>query len=221
MKVKIHKEGIPAILLVLILISTIWLLINYFYPRQTIFHFIIYLAGLIFWALIILFFRFPDRRIVLDENKIFCPADGKIVVIEEVEETEFLKDRRLQISIFMSPLNVHVNWYPISGVIRYFRYHKGKNLVAFNPKSSAENERTSIVLENAIGQQIMVRQIAGAVARRVVCYARENNIAKQGNDFGIVKFGSRIDLFCPPNAKINVKLNEKVRANETVIAFFK
>jgi len=215
---RIHREGNITILITLIALSFVWLMFNYWFPYQTIYHIILYFIGLIFWSLIILFFRVPNREIAIDDKKIICPADGKIVVVEEVEETEYFKDKRIQVSVFMSPLNVHVNWVPMSGVIKYFKYYKGKHLVAFNPKSSTANEKTTLIIENN-KQSIMVRQIAGAVARRIVCYAKENDKFIQGEQLGIIKFGSRVDIFLPCNAKLNVKLNEMVIGKKTIIAF--
>ena len=215
---RIHKEGIATILITFFAIGLILLIINYYFPSQAIFHFIFYFICLIFWSIIILFFRVPKRDIVLDENKILCPADGKVVVIEEVEEPEYFKDKRIQVSVFMSPLNVHVNWFPMNGIVKYYKYHKGKHLVAFHPKSSTANERSTIVIENN-NKSIMVRQIAGAMARRIVCYAQENDKAIQGEQIGIIKFGSRVDIFLPCNAKINVSMNEVVKGKKTIIAY--
>jgi phosphatidylserine decarboxylase len=216
---KIHKEGNPTILIVLVFISTIWLIINYYFPFQSWYHLAVYIATLAFLAMISLFFRLPRRKIEMDENMIFCPADGKIVVIEEVFEPEYFNDKRIQVSVFMSPLNVHVNWFPVSGVVKLFKYRKGKHLVAFHPKSSTENERTTLVIESSKGK-IMVRQIAGAIARRIVCKVKEEQKALQGGEFGIIKFGSRVDIFLPLTAKVNVKLNEAVKGKKCVIAFF-
>ncbi len=216
---RIHKEGNVTILITLIFISTIWLIFNYFFPYQSIYHIILYILGLLLWSCSFLFFRVPKRNINIDNNRVICPADGKIVVIEVVEEPEFFKGKRLQVSVFMSPLNVHVNWFPISGIIKYFKYHPGEHLVAFHPKSSTENERTTLVIENG-NKSVLVRQIAGAVARRIVCYAKENENVIQGEPFGIIKFGSRVDIFLPCDAKINVKLNEIVKGKKTTIAFF-
>jgi phosphatidylserine decarboxylase len=149
---------------------------------------------------------------------VFAPADGKVVVIEEVMEEEYFKDKRIQVSIFMSPLNVHVNRYPVSGTVKYFKYHEGDYLVAWHPKSSSHNERTTVVVEAKKGVELLVRQIAGAMARRIVCYAMEGEEVVQGEQMGFIKFGSRVDLFLPLNAKINVKLNENVQGNRSVIA---
>jgi phosphatidylserine decarboxylase len=180
---------------------------------------ILLLLSLIFFVLILQFFRNPRRTIPVDENNIIAPADGKVVVIEEVEEPEYFKGKRRQISIFMSPLNVHVNRYPVSGKVVYQKYYPGKYLVAWHPKSSTENERTTVVVENAKGS-VLFRQIAGALARRIVCYATEGAAARQGAEFGFIKFGSRIDLFIPLDCHINVKMGEKTVGGETIIATF-
>jgi phosphatidylserine decarboxylase len=154
---------------------------------------------------------------VAKESEVVAPADGKVVVIEEVEETEYFKDKRLQVSIFMSPINVHVNRYPINGKVRYAKYHPGKYLVAWHPKSSTENERTTVVVEND-KISVLFRQIAGALARRIVMYSKENDTAVKGEDFGFIKFGSRVDLFFPIGTEINVELEQVVKGNQTVIA---
>lgn len=219
MKIRIHKEGYPVIVLALLLISIIFLLFNIFLPSQTIFHLLLYLSGLIFYFFVIRFFRAPIRIVETDLHKIYSGADGKIVVIEEVEEKEYFHDRRIQVSVFMSPTNVHVNWYPVGGIIRYFRYIQGAYFIASKPKSSHENERTSIVVETADNKEIMFRQIAGTVARRIVCYAKENKTINQGDEIGIIKFGSRFDFFLPTDSKVNVKIGQKVKALETVIAY--
>ncbi|WP_457618570.1 phosphatidylserine decarboxylase family protein [Lutibacter sp.] len=173
---------------------------------------------LIIYILILQFFRNPKRNTISNNATIIAPVDGKVVVIEEVLEKEYFKDRRIQISIFMSPLNVHVTRYPISGNITFSKYHPGKYLVAWHPKASEENERTTIVIENNVMGKLLYRQIAGAVARRIVNYAKINHQATQGEDAGFIKFGSRVDLFLPLNTKINVRLNDKVRGGEQVIA---
>jgi phosphatidylserine decarboxylase len=149
---------------------------------------------------------------------VLCPADGKVVVIEETEEPEFLKDKRIQVSVFMSPVNVHVNRNPISGVVKYFKYHPGKYLVAWHPKSSTENERTTVVTENKVGQQVLFRQIAGALARRIVWYVKEGDKVEQGEQFGFIKFGSRVDVFLPLGSKINVEIGEVVKGGTTILA---
>lgn len=212
-----HKEGYKIItasmliLVVLILLTDAVITIEWL--RKL---FLIIL--LVFYVLILQFFRNPKRNTVENLNQIIAPADGKVVVIEEVVEKEFFKDKRRQISIFMSPLNVHVTRYPISGEVIFSKYHPGKYMVAWHPKSSEENERTSIVIENKTVGQILYRQIAGAVARRIVNYASENKTVKQGEDAGFIKFGSRLDIFIPLDMKVNVSLNEKAKGGETVIA---
>ncbi len=173
----------------------------------------------IFLFLIVLqFFRSPNKKTVINANHIIAPADGKVVVIEEVVETEYFNDKRKQISIFMSPINVHVNRNPVSGIVKYFKYHPGKYLVAWHPKSSTDNERTTLVVETNEGTPILFRQIAGALARRICWYVNENDSVVQGEEFGFIKFGSRIDVFLPTDAKILVDLEQKMVGGETVIA---
>lgn len=155
-----------------------------------------------------------------NDNIILCPADGKVVVIEEVEETEYFHDKRIQISVFMSPINVHVNKNPTSGVVKFYKYHAGKFLFAWHPKSSTDNERTTIVVEDRAGRQILFRQIAGALARRIVCYVNDNKIVVQGQEFGFIKFGSRVDLFLPLDCKIKVNIGDKVVGGKTIIGAF-
>lgn len=166
------------------------------------------------------FFRNPKRYIVAEDDIVLSPCDGKVVAIEEVYEPEYFKDKRLQVSIFMSPTNVHVNWTPISGEVKYSKYHPGKYLVAWHPKSSEKNERTSIVIEDEDGVEVLVRQIAGALARRIVNYCEEGKEMEQGNQLGFIKFGSRIDLFLPVDTKVEVDLKQKVKGGKTVIARF-
>lgn len=215
----IHKEGYAIIVITVVLLAIVNGLIYYFVAENRIVHIITSIASVFLLILILNFFRSPKRDIVLNENNILAPADGKIVVIEEVEEPEYFKDKRKQISIFMSPLNVHINRYPIGGTIKYFKYHPGKYLVAWHPKSSLENERTTLVIENSKAA-VLVRQIAGAVARRIVYYCKEGENVKQGDELGFIKFGSRVDLLLPLDVKINVTLNQHVTGGETVIAQF-
>ena len=174
------------------------------------------ILSIIICLFIVSFFRNPKRYIPLGEDAIICPADGKVVVIEDVMETEYFNEMRKQVSVFMSPANVHVNRSPIDGEVKYFKYHPGKYLVAWHPKSSTDNERTSMVIENE-SFSVLVRQIAGKLARRIVYYVEEGDEIERGEEFGFIKFGSRIDLFLPLNTKINVELNQKVRGGETVI----
>jgi len=180
-----------------------------------------FLALSIFVLITILqFFRHPNRKIVTNKNQILSPADGKVVVIEEVEETEYFKDKRIQISVFMSPINVHVNRAPIAGVVKFVRYHAGLYLVAWHPKSSTENERTTVVMEHQNGKSILMRQIAGALARRIVYYCKEGEVLQQGDEFGFIKFGSRVDVYVPVGTKINVELNQVVKGGITTLASF-
>ncbi len=215
---KIHKEGYKILLVSFVLFLGIIALVNMYLKQFT---FIIYLTEIsltVLYILIVRFFRVPIVEIERNDKLILCPANGKVVVIEEVDEPEFLKEKRKQVSIFMSPNDVHVNRYPISGKVIFSKYHPGKFLVAWHPKSSTENERTTIVVENENGIRILIRQIAGAVARRIVCYSKVGDIAIQGNELGFIKFGSRVDLFLPLNSKINVKINQKVIGGKTIIA---
>tara|TARA_B100000925_G_scaffold262641_1_gene220070 strand:- start:1443 stop:1967 length:525 start_codon:yes stop_codon:yes gene_type:complete len=170
-------------------------------------------------VLVIQFFRIPKRQNTYEPEEITCPADGKVVVIEETTETEYFKDKRIQVSIFMSPLNVHANYYPIKGTLPFVKYHPGKFLVAWHPKSSTDNERTTIVVKNEDGKEILIRQIAGAVARRICYYGQANDKVEQAGELGFIKFGSRVDLFLPLETKINVKLGQNVQAKLTSIGF--
>jgi phosphatidylserine decarboxylase len=215
---RLHKEGfkvlvwfVPVSLGIILLIMSLW-------PVFSIIHFILFplILALNVWA--IAFFRVPGRKVNMALNHVLSAADGKVVAIEEVFEDEFFKERRIQVSVFMSPFNVHVNWYPFDGKVSYAKYHPGKFLVAYHPKSSELNERTSIVVERADGKAILMRQIAGLMARRIVYNAKMGDRAKQGQEFGIIRFGSRVDFFLPLEANIQVKLGEKVRGQQTVIA---
>lgn len=179
------------------------------------------LGALVMAYLIIQFFRVPARTCVYDENDIFCPADGKVVVIEEVEEGEYFKDKRIQISVFMSPMNVHANYNPISGLVKYVKYHPGLFLVAWHPKSSTDNERSTVVVEHSSGKEVLFRQIAGAVARRICYYVQPGQKVSTGEEFGFIKFGSRIDIFLPLDSQINVKIGDVVKAKLTKIGELK
>jgi len=215
---KIHKEGYATIIISFIILLVSAILVQLILKEYNIIRYILDGGLIILFALIIYFFRSPRRDMMLSHEYIISPADGKVVVIEEVMENEYFKDKRIQISIFMSPLNVHCNRYPSSGTIRYYQYHPGSYLVAWHPKSSEENERTTIVIENNRKQFILVRQIAGAVARRIVCNAVVGKSIKQGQELGFIKFGSRLDVLLPLNADIKVKLGQTVRAGKTVIS---
>ena len=179
---------------------------------------ILFLATFGVFIFLISFFRIPNRKFIVENGSIIAPADGKVVVIEEIIDTEFFNEKKLQVSIFMSPLNVHVNRAPIDGEIIYSKYHPGKFLVAWHPKASEENERTTVVIENKVFGEILYRQIAGALARRIVNYAQEGMQVTQGEDAGFIKFGSRVDLFFPIGTQIDVKLNDIAKGNKTIIA---
>ena len=212
-----HKEGgkiiliattltVAFLLLADTLITTIWV-------QKA-----VEITVLLFLLLILQFFRNPVRTVEINDNHIIAPVDGKVVVIEEVFEGEYFKDKRLQVSIFMSPINVHVTRYALNGIVKFSKYHPGKFLVAWHPKASEENERTTVVIENQIFGDVLYRQIAGALARRIVNYAKEGMQVIQGTDAGFIKFGSRVDLFLPLGTKINVKLNDKAIGGKTIIA---
>tara|TARA_R110002073_G_scaffold16539_3_gene63340 strand:+ start:12840 stop:13490 length:651 start_codon:yes stop_codon:yes gene_type:complete len=212
-----HKEGYKIILISFTLVVISILLID-LYVTLSWLKILLEIGLLIFLILILQFFRNPKRHTVLNNKQVLSPVDGKVVVIEEVEETEYFKGKRLQISVFMSPINVHVTRYPIGGNVLYSKYHPGKYLVAWHPKSSTENERTTVVVENPRYGKVLFRQIAGAMAKRIVNYAKVGDNAVQGADQGFIKFGSRVDLFLPLDTNIKVTLNQKVKGGETVIA---
>lgn len=214
----IHKEGYTSIALCVLFIFVVNAIIQFYYPDAHVLRWIVYILSFALFIIILQFFRSPHFHINIDETQVLCPADGKVVVIEETEEPEFLKDRRIQISVFMSPINVHVNRNPVAGVVKYFKYHPGKYLVAWHPKSSTENERTTVVIENKKGVPVLFRQIAGAMARRIVWYVKEGDKVEQGAQFGFIKFGSRVDVFVPLGTKINVGLGEVVKGGRTVLA---
>ena len=210
-----HKEGHKIILLTFITVVIITLLLDYFSINHKTYIQIFLIIQLI---IVLQFFRNPKRITNFGDNNIVSPVDGKVVVIEEVFEPEYFKEKRIQVSIFMSPINVHVTRYPIGGQVTYSKYHPGKYLVAWHPKSSTENERTSIVIKNENCGEILYRQIAGALAKRIVNYAKKSSYVNQGEDAGFIKFGSRVDLFLPLDTKINVSLNQIVKGAEDIIA---
>ncbi len=213
---KIHREGVKIILFVIAVSFVICLLASHFIPP--LFFYLINIGLLVFNYLVIQFFRNPTRTITqFDNNFVYAPADGKVVVIEKTLESEYFNDKRIQVSIFMSPLNVHVNRYAIGGTVAYVKYHAGKFLTAWQPKSSTENERATIVIDNG-KVKILLRQIAGAVARRIITYSKVGDKAIQGQDLGFIRFGSRVDIFLPLDAKILVDINQNVFGNTTVIA---
>ena len=212
-----HKEGYKIIVISTFIVGIGIILIDGFISINWL-NKLLSICLLLFYVTILQFFRNPKRNTQLNDNAIIAPVDGKVVVIEEVFEKEYFKDKRLQISIFMSPINVHVTRYPVSGEVKFSKYHPGKYLVAWHPKASEENERTSIVIENKTIGEILYRQIAGALAKRIVNYAKPEMQVVQGTDAGFIKFGSRVDLFLPLNAKIKVNLNDKVKGGEQIIA---
>ena len=212
-----HKEGYKIILIATISFVVGLLLVDKLVDLSWL-RLSLHLVLLFFFIIILQFFRNPNRTIASNDNQIVAPVDGKVVVIEEVFEPEYFKDQRLQVSIFMSPVNVHVTRYPVSGLVKYSKYHPGKYLVAWHPKASTENERTTVVIENAVFGEIMYRQIAGALAKRIVNYAEEGTQVVQGTDAGFIKFGSRVDIYLPLGTKVNVKLQETAVGNQTIIA---
>ena len=212
----IHKEGFATIFIVtLVLVGLNWGLT--FITKNEIIVGLLMLASVVVFAIVLQFFRNPSRQTPINANDIIAPCDGKVVVIEEAVETEYFKDKRLQVSVFMNPFNVHVNRNPIGGVVKYYRYHEGKYLVAWHPKSSTENERTTVVIGNG-KNEVLFRQIAGALAKRIIAYVKEGQTVTQGDDMGFIKFGSRVDLYLPLDAKIEVNLEQKVVGNKTIIA---
>jgi phosphatidylserine decarboxylase len=214
---KLHREGTQTLLLGAVVLAGLPLLVHQYFGEGFFFYVITALCALT-GLLLLNFFRIPDKELVQDENLIVAPCDGKVVVIEEVFEGEYLKENRRQISIFMSPLNVHNNLNSVAGLVTYFRYHPGKYLVAWHPKSSTENERTSYAIRHSSGREILQRQIAGALARRICWYVKPGDAVKQGAEYGFIKFGSRVDVFVPCDAEILVQLNQKTTGGETILA---
>lgn len=214
---KFHKEGYVSLLLVLVFSAIIIIIAKFFFPVSPIAHWFAYVLSTFLTIVIVQFFRHPTRQHTKGDKLIIAPADGKVVVIEETTENEYFKDKRLQVSIFMSPLNVHVNRYPIAGVVSFFKYHPGKFLAAWEPKSSTDNERTTVVIKHANGTEILFRQIAGALARRIVWYTKQGDIAEQCGEMGFIKFGSRVDLFLPIGTKLNVKIGDVVKGSQSVL----
>ncbi len=212
-----HKEGQKIILATFFLVVATILIANYYVGIPWL-RWLLQILALVVLVLVLQFFRNPKRRAKLDFDEILAPVDGKVVVIEEVEETEYFKEKRKQVSIFMSPINVHVTRYPVSGIVTFSKYHPGKYLVAWHPKSSTENERTTVVIRTPKLGEILYRQIAGALARRIVNYAEEGESVRQGEDAGFIKFGSRVDLFLPLDCAVTVKLNQHVVGAKTCIA---
>jgi phosphatidylserine decarboxylase len=212
-----HKEGAQSILIGTVFTAVVLLLSDKFIDTNWI-KMSVQIAAFLLLIIILQFFRNPKRNFILNENQILSPVDGKVVVIEEVYEGEYFKEKRIQVSIFMSPINVHVTRYGLSGIVKFSKYHPGKFLVAWHPKASEENERTTVVIENKTFGAVLYRQIAGALARRIVNYAQEGMHVVQGEDAGFIKFGSRVDLFLPLGTPINVVLNQKAVGGKTIIA---
>lgn len=212
-----HKEGHKIIFITFIMVVGCSILADNYIPIYWL-RTLVLIALLAFLILILQFFRNPKRHTISNNNQVVSPVDGKVVVIEEVFEKEFFNEKRLQVSVFMSPINVHVTRYPISGKVIFSKYHPGKYLVAWHPKASEENERTTVVVENNTYGKVLHRQIAGALAKRIVNYAKVDDQVTQGGESGFIKFGSRVDLFLPINTKIKIKLNQKVRGGESIIA---
>jgi phosphatidylserine decarboxylase len=214
----IHKEGRTLLfVLLIVLVAIIWGL-DYFLPDANVLRTLVIGVGVVFYLIVLQFFRSPVFTVQKNPTQVIAPADGKVVVIEDADEPEYLKGKRKQISIFMSPFNVHVNRMPVGGEIIYYKYHPGKYLVAWHPKSSTENERTTVVAKMSNGTEVLFRQIAGALARRIKCYVQQGQKLEQGDEFGFIKFGSRVDIFLPMNAKVKVSMGDKTTGGKTVIA---
>lgn len=215
---KIHKEGKKLLFWMLIGLTVFSVILHLLIPEQQTLLNVVILLSIIVYLLVLQFFRNPSIVMPTDEGLVYAPADGKVVVIEETMEEEYLKEKCRQVSIFMSPVNVHINRSPISGVVEYFKYHPGKYLVAWHPKSSQENERTTLVVAEPSGKKILIRQIAGAVARRIRWYVKEGDPVTRGGEFGFIKFGSRVDVFLPLDAEVMVKVQDKTKGGRTPIA---
>ena len=219
---RIHEEGTKAILITLALIVVVSFLVNWFWPRQDVWHYLLYGFALVVLTLIVRFFRVPIwRKTTMAEDAVLAPADGVVAANEVVMEDEYFHDERRQISIFMSIYDVHINFFPFDGEVTYYKYHPGKFLVAFNPKSSSDNEHNTIVLKDKKGREVLVRQIAGFVARRIVCDLQQGDEAVVGEELGMIRFGSRVDVFLPLDAEVEVKINHRTVGKETVLARLK
>ena len=215
---KFHPTGItPVLVLIAAVLAVLWM-VNTVFPVQTIVHMVLYAVGVVFLGLAIRFFRFPQRSAELNPDIVYSGADGKVVAIEKDFVEEYFKSERIQVSVFMSPLDVHINWSPLGGKVVYRKYHPGKHLVAYIPKSSFENEHTSFVIRDKRHREIMVRQIAGAMARRILLEPEEGENVEQGDYIGIIKFGSRVDILLPTDARVKVEIGDKTVATETIIA---
>ena len=218
MRIHIHKEGYKILAFGLLALLILNIVVFIIWADLVIVKWVFFICSFMLYIFLLFFFRLPTRNLEADPGLIYAPADGKVVVIEETMENEFFKDMRLQVSIFMSPFNMHSNRYPVSGKIKYVCHHSGQNMVAWHPKSSELNERSTIVIETQGGTEIMIRQIAGAVARRIVTYAKKNIDVFQGDELGFIKFGSRVDIFLPLGTDIEIPILQQVKANKSIIA---
>ena len=219
---RLHEEGTVAILITLAVIAVTVFLVNWFWPSQTIWHYLLYAFEFVVLVLTVRFFRVPIwRKTTVEDNAVLSPADGIVAANEEVLEDEYFHDKRRQISIFMSIYDVHINFFPFDGTVTYYKYHPGKFLLAFNPKSSMDNEHNTIIVKDTKGREILVRQIAGFVARRIVCALEPGDQAVVGEELGMIRFGSRVDVFLPLDAEIKVKIGDKTTGKETVLATLK
>ena len=219
---RLHEEGTVAILITLAVIAVMVFLVNWLWPSQTVWHYLLYAFELVVLVLTVRFFRVPIwRKTTIAENAVLSPADGIVAANEEVLEDEYFHEKRRQLSIFMSIYDVHINFFPFDGEVTYYKYHPGKFLLAFNPKSSTDNEHNTIILKDTKGREILVRQIAGFVARRIVCALEPGDQAVVGEELGMIRFGSRVDVFLPLDAEIKVKIGDKTTGKETVLATLK
>ncbi len=217
---RIHKEGYTTLVITLMMIIALAIVVNVIEEKQSVYHFVIYGLLFVFFLFIIFFFRSPSRKIVSIPGSIYSAADGKVVAVEKTLEKEYFRKEMMQISVFMSPLNVHLNRSPVKGIVDYVKHSPGKYFAAWLPKSSEENERNTVALITEKQKPVLIRQIAGVVARRIVCYSKPGDIIEQGEELGFIKFGSRVDVFVPCDAKISVKNGDCVKAGQTVIARF-
>lgn len=215
----IHSKGLPIIGVTALILIVFLAIMQWMLPFGSIAMKVIYAIAFLHMLWTISFFRVPHRKTTQHRDAVVASADGTVVAIEDVIENEYFKDKRIQVSVFMSPLNVHVNWFPMDGNVSYVKYHPGKFLIANHPKSSTENERNTIVVKAVDGKEVMVRQIAGMLARRIVCFAKAGEKAKTGEEFGLIRFGSRIDYLLPANADVSVKIGDKVTGKRTIIAY--
>ncbi|NLA48542.1 MAG: phosphatidylserine decarboxylase family protein [Bacteroidales bacterium] len=214
----IHREGYRILIFGFVILALVNVAFGLLLPGRIVLHSAAVVITVAIFIFLLFFFRLPKRHLDPDPELVYAPADGKVVVVEETEEMEYFKDRRLQVSIFMSPLNMHSNRYPVSGKIKYVQYHPGNYLVAWHPKSSELNERSTVVIETESGMEILIRQVAGAVARRIITYAKELQDVRQGDELGFIKFGSRVDIFLPVGTEIEIPLLRQVKANKSVLA---